>query len=232
MMLTPNLGYDRLMGLREKKAVRLRQRIVSEALALFRDGGYEQTTMEAIAEVVEISPSTLYRYFPSKDLIVLFPFSSFAERFCDVFVLHSTRHSIDEALAEAIFTVLAFEDRHREETLLTRSILERSPAARAHLWDFLGEQERQLRKLLAERLNTKENEPRVIATARLANMIVRMAADMWRAGDGQVSSCAIAEDLMRLFREGMVILPRPSAHSQFVLSREAGSPTPSGTEPD
>ena len=62
------------MGLREKKALKTREGIIREAMTLFAANGFEQTTVESIAERVEISPSTLYRYFPSKDLIVLAEF--------------------------------------------------------------------------------------------------------------------------------------------------------------
>ncbi len=196
------------MGLREKKAQRNRDRIVSEALALFGRDGYEQTTMESIAAAAEVSASTLYRYFPSKDLIIFPPFSTFTERFSEVFARHSTDHPIQEALAEAIFAVLVNEDENREKTLLVRSIVDQSPIPRARLWDYLAEQERQMGRLLAERLHTREDDLRVIATARLANMIVGISADVWRSGGGQAPSRKTAEELLRLFEAGGVILPR------------------------
>jgi AcrR family transcriptional regulator len=139
------------MGLREKKAQRNRERIVSEALALFAHYGYEQTTMESIAEAAELSPSTLYRYFPSKDLIVLQRFLDFSEQFARVFAEYSQHHPVDEALAEAIFAVLEVEDGRSAETLLVRSIIDEAPIARARLWDYLAEQQRQLGKLIAQR---------------------------------------------------------------------------------
>jgi AcrR family transcriptional regulator len=38
---------------------------------MFRAQGYEATTVEQIAEAVEISPSTFFRYFPAKEDLVL-----------------------------------------------------------------------------------------------------------------------------------------------------------------
>ena len=58
------------MGLREVKAARTREHIVDVAIELFIAQGYDQTTMEQIAEKAEVAPSTLYRYFTSKDLLV------------------------------------------------------------------------------------------------------------------------------------------------------------------
>jgi AcrR family transcriptional regulator len=57
-------------GLRERKKLRTRASIQKEAMRLFLDKGYEDTTIEDIAEAVEISPSTFFNYFPSKEAVV------------------------------------------------------------------------------------------------------------------------------------------------------------------
>jgi AcrR family transcriptional regulator len=160
------------MGMRERKAQRSRERIVSEAMTLFAGSGYEQTTMEAIAEAADVSPSTLYRYFPSKDVIVLASFTANTAKFAEVFALRVQEMSIERALAEAIFAVLAVEDENPKHALLVRSILGESPVARARLWDYLGEQQRQISKLLAERLHVAEDDPSVILTARVALEVI------------------------------------------------------------
>ena len=38
---------------------------------LFKDQGYDNTTVEQIAVAAEVSPSTFFRYFPSKEEVVL-----------------------------------------------------------------------------------------------------------------------------------------------------------------
>lgn len=61
----------RAPGLRERKKTRTRAAIRSAAFALIERHGYEHTTIEQIAEHAEVSPSTVLRYFPSKEDIVL-----------------------------------------------------------------------------------------------------------------------------------------------------------------
>jgi len=56
-----------------------RQRIVESALHLFGSKGYEQTTMREIAAEAGSSPGLTYRYFASKEELVLVLYQNLAE---------------------------------------------------------------------------------------------------------------------------------------------------------
>src|SRR6266508_1782134 len=64
---SPNGASD----LRRRKRIRTKQMVQKEALRLFADKGYDQTTVDDIAHAAAMSPRTFFRYFPSKEDVVL-----------------------------------------------------------------------------------------------------------------------------------------------------------------
>jgi AcrR family transcriptional regulator len=59
------------LGLRERKKLKTRAALQKEAMRLFLKKGFAATTIEEIAEAVEVSPSTFFNYFSSKEDLVL-----------------------------------------------------------------------------------------------------------------------------------------------------------------
>jgi AcrR family transcriptional regulator len=57
--------------LRDRKKAKTRATIQRVALQLFRAQGYEATPISQIAQAAEISESTFFRYFPTKEALVV-----------------------------------------------------------------------------------------------------------------------------------------------------------------
>ena len=58
-------------GLRARKRRETRRRLAETGLRLFLEHGYEQTTLDAIAEAAGVSRRTIFHYFDQKDDILL-----------------------------------------------------------------------------------------------------------------------------------------------------------------
>lgn len=57
--------------LRERKRAATMRRIQSTAMSLFAEHGFDAVTIEQVSEAAEASPSTVYRYFGTKEGLVL-----------------------------------------------------------------------------------------------------------------------------------------------------------------
>ncbi|MFF6991023.1 TetR family transcriptional regulator [Streptomyces sp. NPDC010273] len=66
---------DEPAGLRERKKERTRSLIAQEALRLFRAQGFDEVSVVEVAAAAEISKATLFRYFPTKEDLVLHRFA-------------------------------------------------------------------------------------------------------------------------------------------------------------
>lgn len=67
----PMQATETPLGLRERKKIKTRRAIRREAFRLIEQHGYTATTVEQIAEAADVSPSTFFRYFPSKESLLL-----------------------------------------------------------------------------------------------------------------------------------------------------------------
>jgi AcrR family transcriptional regulator len=131
------LDADRPVGLRERKKAKTRAAIREHALRLFREHGYGGTTVEQIAEAAEVSPATFYRYFPTKEDVVLqddfdvLAMDAFEAQPAGISAIAAMRAVVAQMAASLTPEEL---DRFRETTELTLTI----PEVRARALDELS----------------------------------------------------------------------------------------------
>ena len=137
-------------SLRERKKAKTRLAIREHAMALFEQHGYEKTTVEQIAAAAEVSSSTFFRYFPSKEEVVLqddydtLLIAAFHAQPADVPPLRALRNAIHE-----VYSSVSGEDRAREAQR-TRLMTE-VPELRARLLAQTAEMIQMVAEAVADR---------------------------------------------------------------------------------
>jgi AcrR family transcriptional regulator len=151
-------------GLRERKKARTRASIREHALRLFREQGYAATRVEQIAEAAEVSPATFYRYFPTKEDVVLqddfdvLTLDALEAQPPGLSPLAAVRAAV--AAARAGFTAQERE-RFRQTTELTMAV----PEIRARALDEFARSIDVMAAVLARRSGRKADDPAVRSLA-------------------------------------------------------------------
>ena len=200
-------AYHVKVGLREKKAARTHAHIRDVALALFLDRGYDETTMEEIAERAEVGTSTLYRYFPAKDQILLGSVDDHLGGLATYLRARPADEPLPVALGNAIRDAAETRPVNDSQLLAIRTIVDRAAAPRARLWDILAKEREELEREIAARLGRQPDDVHVVLTARTALNIMEVASDRWRASDHRTSIAELAESIMTELGATGVVLP-------------------------
>lgn len=176
-------------GLRERKKQRTRDALLRAALGLFVSQGFEETTVDEIADTVGVSQRTFFRYFANKeeaafavqDLVESHVVTALRERPADESPLEALRRAVLDSwntMGEAIEATIPVE-------LFMRSyqLIESTPTLLAVHLRRSTETEDELARVIAEREGVDvdaDPRPRVVVAA--FSGVMRLTGQLWGAG--------------------------------------------------
>ncbi|GGU73367.1 TetR family transcriptional regulator [Streptomyces litmocidini] len=196
------------MSLRERKKAKTRAAIRKATYRLAAEQGWDAATTERIAEAAEVSPSTVVRYFPVREDILLT-----AENDEELEARLRARPAGEEPLAslravvlEAVRAALAEEP---EETRLRARLMAEIPAVRARLTETTAVTGRRLAGAIADRTgrDADDLEVRVFTAAALGAL--REAAVYWAEHDGADDLVDLLDRAVDALRGGPALPARP-----------------------
>ncbi|MGH7881973.1 MAG: TetR family transcriptional regulator [Candidatus Dormibacteraceae bacterium] len=148
---------SRRPGLRERKKTATHTTIQRHALRLFCQQGYEATTMSQIAEAAEVSESTIFRYFPTKEQLVVS--DDFDPRMAEALRTQPPEYGPIQALRAAFRNVLEpLSASERDELRGRVTLMLEVPPLRAVAADQLGRPMRLLAEVLARRAGRQSGD--------------------------------------------------------------------------
>ncbi|MGO9882142.1 MAG: TetR/AcrR family transcriptional regulator [Solirubrobacteraceae bacterium] len=198
------------LGLRERKKQQTRDRIAREALQLFAERGYDETTLADIAEAADVAPRTIFAYFESKEDIVLCK---------EVTFLDTLKRKLDErppgtttvdALREFLSTIEPSDD----EARLRKQIFSSNPSLQMSMRARHGQLEPMLAESIAKDLGAGPDDIRpllIAASMTAAFTSVRdrfMEAESGGEPINHEDGMAILDEVLEFLRGGLEALQR------------------------
>lgn len=171
-------------SLRERKKEQVRRQFQRTALELFDEQGFENVTVDDIAERAEISRSTFFRYFPTKEDVLIRRADEHLVELRDAFVARPSDEPVLLSLRAAIQALAASYEDDRADFVAMRRISRDHPSVLARGLEHQAAWEEAFAVLLAERLDADAStdlRPRVIAGAVMA--AIRVSLNEWLDAD-------------------------------------------------
>ncbi|MCX4687486.1 TetR family transcriptional regulator [Kitasatospora purpeofusca] len=186
------------LSLRERKKLKTRQTIRREAYRLIAEQGYENTTVDQIAAAAEVSPSTFFRYFATKEDLVLT--DEYDPAMIDALLSRPEGEPFLRSCREALIGLLRQLLEHEREELLVRLRLTKDvPALRARMIDTGNEPQRLYLTALTRRAGVREPTYAMRITAAAIGAATTETVLQWAEGDG-------TEDIAELVHRTFAIL--------------------------
>lgn len=188
--------------LRQIKKERTRRLIADTALRLFVERGYDRTTIDEIATTAEVGTRTLYRYFATKeDLLV-----KAAKPGLRGLVECLSDRPDDEPLPDALYATLGrfcvVLGMERKRGVVLRELIESIPSVRARVQDEIGAVRRDLAREIRRRLGAPRTDPRPELAAGLLMVLVDYVVDAWASS--RRSPQRVADLAIDLLNDGAV----------------------------
>jgi AcrR family transcriptional regulator len=175
-------------SLRERKKLKTRESIQREAMRLIQKQGYAKTTIEQIAAAVDVSPSTFFNYFPSKEDVVLY------DEYDPIIGKLLLERPADEPLSVALGNVLeemaGIFERDRDVILARARLWIEEPSLRARLWEELEKGQVFISGLIAQRSGRDADDFEIRLTVMIIIMAAMESMREWVRHDGKGSFVA------------------------------------------
>lgn len=221
---SPRPSKQRAGSLRARKRAETHVALVEAALELFTAGGFDGATMEDVAAAAGVAPRTAYRYFATKEQLVVGDCEAEIDRWCAAFHAVPAEVPLLEALRRATRVVVeeyfqreGFWDRVWWLTTTEPGLAGRSRQATAWLQARAAE-------AITARLGEDADDPRAQAAAAGAMAALGQALRRWYEHDKALDLAAAVDEAFQRLNELDAVLTAPGATS-------AGAPAATDSGP-
>jgi AcrR family transcriptional regulator len=172
-------------GLAARKKERTRRQLAEAAAELFYERGYAATTVDDIVAAVDVSPRTFFRYFPTKEDLVVALGATSLDLFLEALRDRPSDESLQVAVGAAIDQSLApgWEDTTKVRSFL--SLLRETPALRARWLEEAYGKRDLMAEVIAQRTGTDPGDLRNLLIAGAITLTINTALAAWADQDAE-----------------------------------------------
>jgi AcrR family transcriptional regulator len=191
-------------GLRERMRVTVRAEVVAVARRLFSTQGFDRTTVDQIAAEAGLSRASLFRYFGTKEDIVLVDLEEHGRHMAEALAARPEQERPWPALRRTFDVLVRLHEDTPEEVLSYLRMLQETPSLRARNFEKQLKWQELLVPEIARRLGVapdQPDDPRPNALVAAALACLDAAATGWVAGEGSVPFATLLDRAMGALTE-------------------------------
>jgi AcrR family transcriptional regulator len=195
------------LGLRELKMARTRQLIADKAFELFVEHGFDRTTVEQIAAAAEVGPRTLYRYYPTKEALIV----KFVEVNLFAAVDRLREQPDDMPLPEALYALIdsvVTTTVDNADRVLAIYELD-APAVKAQFSEVWSRWRHAVSTEVARRYKGRSPEMAARLAAASTSAVIDVSIQAWAESRGTANMRRLVNRALELMRMGDVPIPSP-----------------------
>ena len=198
---------------RERKKLETRQALEHAALRLFAERGYEQTTVEEIAEAADVAVRTFFRYFSSKqDVLFGDVVKDRVSRLRTELASRPRRESVITSIT-TVMDLLDVAGEDEEEQILARfDLLRHQPSLRTRYLDLINAMRLVVVEFVADRTGLDPRHdmyPHLLAGAAAASWDTSLT--LWAESHGKLSLRDLRNEAFAALSAGLPTPPHPTA---------------------
>jgi AcrR family transcriptional regulator len=194
--------------LSERRRRLMRDELGRIAIRLFAERGFDNVTVDEIAAAAGTSPRTFFRYFSTKDEIVLDYERRLQERLLDALRSRPPAEGPVKALRCAYVATSHVEPADRQRVLQLGRILEAAPALRARAnGERMGE-DRAVGQHIAQRLGAHPDDARVRVIVTAMGAVAATEFQAWVDGGGKGDPAERISESLTVLEGGLAQLDR------------------------
>jgi AcrR family transcriptional regulator len=204
LQLAPT-GDDRVRpGLRERRKKLTAEELEAAAYRLFGERGFDNVTVDDIAAEADVSRRTFFRYFASKEDVLLADHFVQLARLREAMADRPADEPIVTALRNALLSMTVDFEERKEKIILRGRLMRDTPSLQARSLVHQRLWEEAMQEMVAERLGVDpvtDLRPGVVSAATLAAM--RVAFTIWLSSGCEGDLIALTTEALDLLDGGL-----------------------------